>query len=262
VPSLPTALPSVVLLSASVGVASALVASGFISLPEPTRRRVIPHLVSFATGALLGAALFGLIPAAVESAGLGATRSIGASVIAAVLVFFLLEKWMLWRHCHEPSDEPHVHGVRDPHHATGPLLLMGEALHNVLDGVVIAAAYQTRPELGVATALAVFSHELPQEIGNIAILLAGGMPRVRALLLNLLSSLAAIVGAALATIAMDGVARLLPYALALAGGSLLYVAMADLIPGLHRQADPRRGLLQFPLILAGLALILLTQHAG
>jgi zinc and cadmium transporter len=260
-PSLPAALPSVVLLSASVGVASALVASVFISLPEPTRRRVIPHLVSFATGALLGAALFGLIPAAVESAGLGATRSIGASVIAAVLVFFLLEKWMLWRHCHEPS-EPHHHDGSHAHRVAGPLLLMGEALHNVLDGVVIAAAYQTRPELGVATALAVFSHELPQEIGNIAILLAGGMPRVRALMLNLLSSLAAILGAAFATIAMDGVARLLPYALALAGGSLLYVAMADLIPGLHRQADPRRGVVQFALILAGLALILLTQHAG
>jgi len=259
---------AVAALTASVGLASAAVASLFVALPEAGRRALVPHLVSFATGALLGAALLGLIPAAIEGAGPGAVRHVGLAVVAGLLVFFLLEKLVLWRHCHDDAPcEGHPTDAHAAHHhgganaALGPMLLVGEAFHNALDGFIVAAAYLTRPELGVATALAVFAHELPQEIGNIAILIHAGVHSWRALLLNLVSSLGAVLGGTLACLLAGRALSALPYALAAAGASLLYVAVADLIPGLHRQVDPRRSVEQILLIIAGLAVIWFTQHA-
>ena len=260
------ALLSIIGLTAGVGLASAAVATMFVSLPEALRRWLVPHLVSYATGALLGAALIGLIPGAIESAGLDHVHDIGLAVLAGLLLFFVLEKLVLWRHCHEDECEAHVpHESRGPGEqhrarAIGPMILWGDAAHNVLDGVVIAAAYLTRPGLGVATAIAVFAHELPQEVGDVAILLHSGMSRLRALSLNLLISVSAVAGGMIAYWSMAGALRVLPYALAFAGSSLLYVAVADLIPGLHRHVDPKRSLQQLVLILAGLATIWLTQH--
>ena len=263
---------TVALLTASVGVASAAVASVFVALPERARRALVPHLVSFATGALLGAALLGLIPAAIDGAGPSGVRRIGLAIVGGLLLFFLLENLVLWRHCHDeqPCEGHPTDGRSHGHHrghgheagtvALGPMLLVGEAFHNVLDGVIVAAAYLTRPELGVATALAVFAHELPQEVGNIAILIHAGVHRWRALALNLLSSLGAVLGGLLACVLAGRALTILPYALAVAGASLLYVAVADLIPGLHRQVNPRRSVEQILLILAGLAVIWFTQH--
>lgn len=254
------ALFSIMGLTASVGLGSAAVASVFVSLPEALRRRLVPHLVSFATGALLGAALIGLIPSAIQSAGIEQVHRIGLAVLAGLLLFFVLEKLVLWRHSHDdPFDGDPAHEQYRTH-AVGPMILWGDAAHNVLDGVVIAAAYLTRPGLGVATALAVFAHELPQEIGDIAILLHSGMGRLRALALNLLVSVSAVIGGIVAFYAMGSALRVLPYALAFAGASLLYVAVADLIPGLHRHIDLKRSLQQLTLILLGLAVIWLTQH--
>lgn len=253
------------MLTAAVGLASAAIASVFVSLPAKVRAALVPHCVSFATGALLGAALLGLVPSAIEAAGPGAARSIGVAVVAGLLLFFLLEKLVLWRHCHD-ADPCEGHPTDGhAHHVTvrpvAPLLLIGEALHNAMDGMVVAAAYLTRPELGIATALAVFAHELPQEMGNIAILLHAGVGRWKALGLNLLSSLGAVLGGLFVCLALSGVQAVLPYALAMAGASLLYVAVADLIPSLHRQVDPRRSLEQVLLIVAGLAVVWFTQHA-
>jgi len=262
----PAVLLPIIGLTAGVGLASAAVATVFVSLPEPLRRWLVPHLVSFATGALLGAALIGLIPGAIEGAGVDHVHEIGLAVLAGLLLFFVLEKLVLWRHCHEDDCEAHVpseaRGPSDHHRArsVGPMILWGDAAHNVLDGVVIAAAYLTRPGLGVATAIAVFAHELPQEVGDIAILLHSGMSRLRALSLNLLISVSAVAGGIAAYWSMADALRWLPYALAFAGASLLYVAVADLIPGLHRHVDPKRSVQQFVLILAGLATIWLTQH--
>jgi zinc and cadmium transporter len=253
-------LLAIVGLTASVGLASAAVASLFVSLPETLRRAMVPHLVSFATGALLGAALIGLIPSAIEGAGLAQVHSIGLAVLAGLLLFFVLEKLVLWRHCHDDPCEAHSPDDRHRTRAVGPMILWGDAAHNVLDGVVIAAAYMTRPGLGVATALAVFAHELPQEIGDIAILLHSGMGRLRALALNLLISVSAVIGGVIAFYSMGTALQTLPYALAFAGASLLYVAVADLIPGLHRHIDFKRSSEQLVLILAGLAVIWLTQH--
>jgi zinc and cadmium transporter len=256
-----TALLTVAGLTAGIGLASALVASAFLVLPERLRLRAIPHLVSFATGALLGAALIGLLPEAISIAGAARAPRIGLVMLAGLLLFFVLEKLVLWRHGHEDPDTEPAAADRHRTRATGPMILWGDALHNVLDGVVIAAAYLTVPRLGVATAIAVFAHELPTEIGNLGILLHSGMSRLRALLLNGLVSVAAVLGAVVACQALGAAQRSLPYALAFAAASLLYIAVADLIPGLHRQLDWRRSLEQFALILLGLCVIWYTQAA-
>ncbi|HUO80067.1 MAG TPA: ZIP family metal transporter [Steroidobacteraceae bacterium] len=253
-------LIAVIGLTGGVGLASALAASLFIALPAAARRALVPHLVSFATGALLGAALIGFLPAAIAGAGIANAARVGLVVLGGLLVFFVLEKLVLWRHSHDDPFDGDEHDGPRRVHALGPMILWGDAFHNVVDGVVIAAAYLTSPGLGLATALAVFTHELPQEIGDIGILLHSGMGRLRALALNLLVSASAVVGGIVAVYALGAALAALPYALAFAGASLLYVAVADLIPGLHRHAGLRRSVEQFVLILAGVGVIWLTQH--
>jgi zinc and cadmium transporter len=192
----------IVLFTALGGALSALAASLFLVAPERVRTRVLPHLVSFATGALLGAALLGLLPHAIEKAGIAGTHDVGLTLLAGLLVFFVLEKMVLWRHCHQEVCEghvPHVHAhghATDAHRdaASASLILIGDGFHNVLDGVLIAAAFMTDVHLGVVTALAVIAHEIPQEVGDLAILLHGGMSRLRALTLNLLTSLTSVLG--------------------------------------------------------------------
>ena len=367
------------------GILSALAASLFLAASETVRARVLPHLVSFATGALLSAALLGLLPHAIEGAGTQNTHAIGLALLAGLLIFFVLEKLVLWRHCHQDTCEghlPHVHrpgqppeevhgevhgdahgdvrgelhaaaasrtaaqdGTRATEHASGgawraagpgawhdaaaqdagdyahgyarrysggqaarriveaaapppavlldddaglspaseavpahgsaaaaqariddraaasaSLILIGDGFHNVLDGVLIAAAFMTDVHLGVVTALAVFAHEIPQEIGDLAILLHGGMSRMRALTLNLLTSLTSVLGGLIAYFALDAFTQVLPYAIAIAASSFLYIAVADLIPGLHRRVDPGSGLRQLVFIVLG-AVVIYVGHS-
>jgi zinc and cadmium transporter len=277
-------LVPIVVLTGLSGLLSALAASFFLAAGEARRARLVPHLVSFATGALLGAALIGLLPSAIQGAGLWNGHRVGIALLAGLLFFFLLEKLVLWHHCHDEdahAAEEHAHepapaGAHGAHahragaadaeahrqQVTGPMILWGDAFHNVLDGIVIAAAYLTSPALGVATAVAVFTHELPTEIGDIGILLHSGMSRGRALLLNALVSLAAVLGGVLAFSVLGPALRWLPYALAFAAASLLYIAVADLIPGLHRRTELRATLQQVVLIALGLLAIWLTQAPG
>ena len=254
----------IILFTAIGGLLSALAASTFLVVPESLRARVLPHLVSFATGALLSAALLGLLPHAIESAGTADAHYIGMTLLCGLLVFFVLEKLVLWRHCHQElceghvphdhgSDHGHSHANRDA--ASASLILIGDGFHNVLDGVLIAAAFMTDVHLGVVTAIAVTAHEIPQEVGDLAILLHGGMSRARALTLNLLTSVTSVVGGIVAYFLLADVTRLLPYALAIAASSFLYIAVADLIPGLHRRVDPGSGFKQFVFIVLGVVVI-------
>jgi zinc and cadmium transporter len=256
-------LGRIVVLTAAGGLGSALAAGIFVALPARQRHHIVPHLVSYATGALLGAALIGLLPEAIDGAGLANAPKVGIALLLGLLLFFVLEKLVLWRHCHDDPCEAHApaHGPNDTHRdrSSASMILIGDGFHNLLDGVVIAAAYLTQPELGVATAIAVFAHELPQEVGDIAILLHGGMSRARAMCLNLLTSLTAVLGAVIAFYAMRTALDQLPYALAIAAACLLYVAVADLIPGLHRRVDAKTSLQQVALILLGILTIWLTQ---
>ncbi|HSN71273.1 MAG TPA: ZIP family metal transporter [Steroidobacteraceae bacterium] len=237
------------------GALSALAASSFLLLPDRSRTALLPHLVSFATGALLGAALLALLPHAIQGAGVGNTHYIGLTLLAGILAFFVLEKLVLWRHCHHEDCEAHVPGDHHRDRASATLILFGDGFHNVLDGVLIAAAFLTDHHLGVVTAIAVFAHEIPQEVGDLAILLNGGLSRRRALVLNLLASLTSVVGGIVAYFLLGPALHLLPYALAIAASSFLYVAVADLIPGLHRQIDMGSGVAQLTLIALGVVVI-------
>jgi zinc and cadmium transporter len=250
----------IVLLTGISGLLSALAASFFLALGGERRAVLLPHLVSFATGALLGAAFLGLVPHALDAIGPDGTHRVGLSLLLGILTFFLLEKFVLWRHCHDDPCEMHSpsHAARDA--ASARLILAGDSFHNVLDGVLVAAAMMTDLKLGIVTALAVCAHEIPQEVGDLAILLHGGYSRGRALALNLLTSLTSIVGGVVAYFALGSALHLLPYALAFAAASFIYVAVADLIPGLHRRVDVRGGIEQVLFIGLGVAVVYLTHQ--
>jgi zinc and cadmium transporter len=251
----------IVVFTALSGLLSALAAGVFLALGAKARSALLPHLVSFATGTLLAAAFLGLIPHALEGAGPEATHHVGLALLVGILLFFLLEKFVLWRHCHDDPCEMHspTHDARD--RASASLILAGDTFHNLLDGVLVAAAFMTNPQLGIVTALAVFAHEIPQEVGDLAILLHGGFSRARALTLNLISSLTSVVGGVIAYFALGTALEFLPYALAFAAASFIYVAVADLIPGLHRRVDLRASLGQVLFIALGVALVFFT-HQG
>jgi zinc and cadmium transporter len=261
-----TTLLWIIAFTALGGALSALAASLFLLVPEHKRMGLLPHLVSFATGSLLGAALLGLLPHAIETAGTHNVHNIGLTLLCGILIFFLLEKLVLWRHCHtevcEGHDDSHSHGHVSGHQrdaASAKLVLVGDGFHNILDGVLIAAAFMTDVHLGIVTALAVIVHEIPQEVGDLAILLHGGMSRSKALTLNLLTSLTSVIGGVVAYFAIGAVMKVLPYAIALAASSFIYIAVADLIPGLHRRVDPNSAVKQFVLIVLGVALIYFTH---
>jgi zinc and cadmium transporter len=261
-------LTLIVVFTALSGVLSALAAGVFLALGAKVRASLLPHLVSFATGTLLGAAFLGLIPHALDSAGPAATHAVGLALLVGILLFFLLEKFVLWRHCHDdpcemhsPSHEHDHAGADARDRASANLILAGDTFHNLLDGVLVAAAFMTNPQLGIVTALAVFAHEIPQEVGDLAILLHGGFSRARAMTLNLVSSLTSVLGGVIAYFALGTALELLPYALAFAAASFIYVAVADLIPGLHRRVDLRASLGQVLFIALGVGLVFFT-HQG
>lgn len=217
--------------------------------PEGMRRHLLPGLIAYATGTLLGAAFLGMLPHALEQA---PALTVSATVLAGLVVFFLLEKLVLWRHCHDGDCDVHAH-------VGGRLILIGDAFHNFVDGVVIAAAFLVSPALGVATALAVIGHEIPQELGDFAILLHSGMRKSRAFAYNLLSSLATLPGVLAGWFWLDGMREAIPYVLAFSAASFIYIAVADLVPGLHRETGTKATLNQLGLMLAGIATIAFFQ---
>ena len=362
------------------GIASAACAGLFLLLPEKTGMRMLPHFVSFATGALIGAALLGLLPEAMEAVGPGGAHSIGIALVAGLGVFFIIEKLVLWRHAHSHEHEDPVtrevvaHGVTDalahddapadvapepapvaatpaqvampagrtamafagavgghagvaladehshaghehgpgnhghstahgrgagPHHhdhgvghdhgvshdghdnvhghnhggshahghdhghdhsgAQGVLVLIGDSIHNALDGILIAAAFLTSVPLGLVTTVAVAAHEIPHRVGDFALLLHAGMSRQRALFLNMATGLASVLGGIVAYFGLSKAQQALPYALALAAAGFLYIAVAGLIPGLHRRADPRTSLAQVLLMSIGVGIIAIAE---
>ena len=235
----------------SIGAVSA--AASFMLFPKGVREQLVPFLVSYATGTLLGAALLGLLPEAIEQGGL--TSSLG-TVLAGLLAFFVLERLLIWRHCH-------AEGPCEVHGTAGYLILVGDAMHNFVDGAVIAAAFMSSVPLGIATGIAVIAHELPQEVGDFAILLDNGFTRMRALKWNLISGSTTIPGALLAYAGLQQMPQFNTAILALSAASFLYIGLADLIPGLHRRIGAETGLGQLFLILAGIGtIVLLRAHYG
>ena len=231
------------------GVLSALIAS-LIGLSA--RKEWIPSLVSFAVGALLGAAFLEMLPHAIESG--GNVRQVALVVLLGILGFFVLENLVIWRQSHgdeEPVALEHDHG------RSGLMIVVGDAFHNFVDGVLIAGAFMQSDALGLVAATAVIVHQIPQAVGDYLVLVHSGYARARALGMNLLSALAMLAGAWAAWFGLRGEPALLSTFVALAAASMIYVAVADLIPGLHRRPELSATLRQVVLIGLGIALIAL-----
>jgi len=219
----------------------------------------VPMLVGYAIGALLGAAFLEMLPHAFE--GGESVRTVAATVLAGIFVFFILEKLVLWRHCHVEDCEVHDHHAdAHDHGRSGMLILVGDSFHNFVDGILIAAAFLEDTQLGIVTALAVIAHEIPQEVGDFLILLHSGYGRTRAFMLNLLSSLAMFAGGLIAYFALQTLQEWVQTIIALAAASMIYVAVADLIPGLHKRRELKATLSQSALIALGVASIWLVGY--
>lgn len=227
------------------GLGGVVVASGVLLISDSTRARLVPWLVSYAVGTLLGVSMLDILPGTLDEL---PAHQVFPTLLVGILVFFMLEKLVLWRHCHTHDCEVHDGSVLP--------VLVGDAFHNFVDGAIVAAAVTTSIPLGISTALAVAAHEIPQEVGDFAILLNAGYSRPKALMLNVLSAVASAIGAIAAFLAFDSLPRLLPYFLVLAASSFLYVAMADLIPGLHKGRTDANSFRQILLIACGVATIL------
>ena len=215
----------------------------------------IPMLVSLAIGALLGAAFLEVIPHAFER---GNPREAAVAILGGILGFFVLEKLLLWRHCHTENCEvhdPHAQAREHDHGRSGALIVVGDAVHNFVDGVLIAAAFLQSTELGIVAAVAIIAHEIPQEVGDFLILLHSGYSRARAFTLNVLSSCATVVGGLAGYYGLQVLAAWESTLLGVVAASMIYVAVADLIPGLHRRPELRDTAIQVLLIVLGIGLI-------
>jgi zinc and cadmium transporter len=217
----------------------------------------IPGLISFAIGALLGAVFLDILPHAFAVA--DHVQSVAATILAGILAFFVLEKLVLWRHCHVEDCEAHDrHAAPNDHGRSGLMITIGGGFHNFVDGVLIAAAFLESTQLGIVTATAIIAHEIPQEIGDFVILLHSGYGKAAALTMNALSGLAMLAGALLGYLALHEVQAWIHTALALAAASMIYVAVADLIPGLHRRPELQATAQQVLLIVLGIGAIWLV----
>jgi zinc and cadmium transporter len=238
----------IILFSLLGSVGAVLGAAVVLLLPAKLRKILVSNLISYATGTLLGAVFLGLVPKALAES---PSPGILVWLLWGILFFFVMEKLVLWRHCHMPECDVHA--------SAGPLLLIGDAFHNFTDGVIIAGAFILSIPLGIATGLAVISHEIPQELGDFAILLESGYSRGQALLYNTISALATLPGALLAYYFLAHMMHAVPYILLVGAASFLYIALVDLTPYLHRRFGLADSLLQFGLILAGIATIWLLH---
>ena len=234
----------------SVFIVSALSLIGVftLALSKEKLKSILLLLVSFAVGGLFGDALIHLIPESFEKLGINLATSL--CIVFGILLFYILEKFLRWQHCHIPASEEHLHPVVT-------LSLVGDTVHNLIDGMIIAASFMAGIPLGIATALAVILHEIPQELGHFGILVHGGLTVKKALIFNFLSALTAILGAVLILLLGSYVKNLTVYLLPITAGGFLYIAGSDLIPELQHGTDVKLSSLfwQFLLIVLGIAIM-------
>ncbi len=234
------------LLAATVG--SVALSGSLLMLNTKWLHKLSGYLLCLAGGTLIGAALLGLIP---ESMELMPVEDTLMWVLFGILFFFLLEKFILWRMCRDAECERQLH-------AAGPMIIIGDAVHNAIDGVVIAASFMTSVELGVFVTISVVLHEIPQEIGDFGILIKSGYSKKQALFYNLLSSMSALLAGIVTYFLLDLMENIVPYALAVAAASFLYIALADLIPEMHKETKAKESIIQFLLILLGVGIIFIA----
>lgn len=236
-----TVIVNIILATLAVSLIS-LAGVCLIGVKETTLEGFLDYLVSFAVGGLLGGAFLHLFPEAVESG----NPALFSHALTGIVVFLLMERFLRWRHCHQGRCEAHSFTY---------INLIGDGVHNFIDGMVIAASFVQDAGLGIATTIAVAAHELPQELGDFAILVYGGFRRTKALLLNLLSALVAVLGALVAYYQMHHVAWLKDFLIPFTAGGFLYLALVDMVPELHRKTCGRKAFAQTAALLAGLGLM-------
>jgi zinc and cadmium transporter len=222
----------------SVLIVSLISLIGLLTLTLSTRlvQRVLFFMVAFAAGAMIGDAVIHLLPEAVSEHGF--TMTVSLSFIAGVLIFFILEKFIHWRHCHIPTSDSHPHPF-------AYMNLFGDALHNFIDGMVVAGSFVVSIPLGIATTIAVVFHEIPQEIGDFGVLLHGGFTKNKALLFNFIVGLTALFGAVVSLVLADRIANYMLFVLPFTAGGFIYIAGSDLIPELNKECEPSKNVLQF-----------------
>lgn len=233
-----------------------LVGLAAISIREDKLKKILIYLVSFSTGALLGDAFIHLIPEAVEESG-EMTLTISIFVLAGILLAFVVEKFIYWHHCH------HTHSpecLKEHHTAqiqsSAKMNLVGDSVHNLIDGLIIGGSYLVSFPVGLATTLAVILHEIPQEIGDFGILLHGGYTRKRALFLNFVTALAAVAGAVVALLASQYIPHLTQFLIPFAAGGFIYIAGSDLMPEMHKETDSRKSFVQLITFVFGILIMM------
>ncbi|OGY24050.1 MAG: hypothetical protein A2172_00690 [Candidatus Woykebacteria bacterium RBG_13_40_15] len=233
----------------SVLVVSIISLVGVITLllQKTLLKKLLLVFVSFATGALFGGIFFHLLPEVAEE---GWNLQISIYILAGIIVFFIFEKLIRWRHCHEPTSSEHPHPL-------GIMNLLGDSVHNFTDGLVIAGSYLASIPLGLATTLAVIFHEIPQEIGDFGILIYAGYSKRKALFFNFLTALTAVLGALVALIISSRIENISSYLVPFAAGGFLYIAGSDLLPELHKQTAISKSLIQLFSLLLGIAVMAL-----
>lgn len=216
-----------------------------LSTREHLLRKYVFLFVSLAVGALLGDAFIHLIPESIET--LGSATLVGVLIMIGILVFFIIEKVLHWHH-HGLDEENHTHPI-------GKMILISDGFHNFIDGVIIGASYMVSTEVGIATTIAVMLHEIPQEIGDFGVLLHAGYTKARALLLNFLSALTALVGLGVVVLIGAYAESLIVWLLPIAAGGFIYIAIADLIPELHKTKHRGFAVLQSVIVVIGVLLM-------
>ena len=252
-------LQFIILVTAGAGLASVVAAA---SLSLTLLAKIVNNMVSLSVGILLATAFLHSLPEAFEFPDTQA-HYLFATLLGGLLGFFLLEKIALLRHSHhhEGDGHDHHHG-HDKEEAgqSGWMILVGDGIHNFVDGVLIAAAFMVDIQVGIFTALAIIAHEIPQEIGDFIVLLNAGFSKIRALVYNFLSSLMAVFGGLLGYFFLDRAQGLIPYVIVLASSSFIYIAVSDLMPQMHRRPKLRESLEQLALIVLGVFLVLLISE--
>ena len=215
------------------------------------------HMVSLAIGTLLGAVFLEILPHALELS--DNYHNLMLAVLIGILSFFILEKLLIWRHCHGNHCEAHAVQEQISKNKKGSLILVGNLFHNFVDGILIASAFLVNINLGLVAALAILAHEIPQEMGNVSILLHSGYKKIQAVYFNLISSLATLSGAVLAYFVLDAFQEFIPSILAIAASSMLYISVSDLMPGLHEKTELSDSFLQVSLISVGVFIIFIIH---
>jgi zinc and cadmium transporter len=214
-------------------------------------KKILPYFVSFSAGALLGGVFIHLLPEIAQERGF--TLDTSLLVLLGILIFFVLEKIICWRHCHIPTSEEHPHTL-------GVMNLIGDGLHNFTDGVIISASFMTSLSLGLATTLAVIFHEIPQEIGDFSVLIYAGYSKGKALLFNLLTALMAVIGAVITLTVFSQIEAITYYLIPLTAGGFIYIASSDLIPELKKEQGLKKSFLQLLGLLTGVLIMWLIKQ--